>query len=339
MKLKRIQHACILVAVFAVTFLTVAGVTAQQSAPSPYDLIAAVNSLRAQFGVGGLSANAALMNAAQAHSAYQAAIGTWSHTGSGGTDETARAIAAGYGSGGSVSCDEAVAVGNLNNTVNDIVFSFWSDYTHRDLVLTNNRYVDIGAGVVEKNGLVYYTVDVCVSGSSSINQPDQSASTPAAPLNAATVDLTQQIVGVITSTPGDDGAVYHVVQPGQAPWSIANAYGLTIARLAEMNNLSTDNPVLFPDQKLVIMPSFTPSMTPTITNTPPAPTRTMAPTSTPRPPTVTPTPQPTATLTPRSLLPDLPDLDSMNLRLAGYILIGICVVGLAAVLITTFRSR
>lgn len=131
----------------------------------------------------------------------------------------------------------------------------------------------------------------------------------------------------------------HVVQPGQAPWSIADAYGLTIALLAEMNNLPTDNLVLFPDQKLVIKPSFTPSMTPTITNTPPAPTRTLAPTSTPRQPTVTATPQPTATPTQRSFLPKLPKLDDVNLRLAGYVLIGICVLGLSAVLITTFRSR
>ena len=339
MQLKRIQRALILLAALAAILLPSLRVTAQQSIPSPYDLIAAVNSLRAQSGVAGLSANGALINAAQAHSAYQAAIGTWSHTGTGGTDETARAIAAGYGSGGSVSCDEAVAVGNLNNTVNDIVFSFWSDYTHRDLVLTNSRYVDIGAGVYEQDGLVYYTVDVCVSGSSPGNPPGRSASTPAPPLTAPTVDLTQQIVGVITSTPGNDGAVVHVVQPGQAPWSIADAYGLTIALLAEMNNLPTDNLVLFPDQKLVIKPSFTPSMTPTITHTPPPPTRTLAPTSTPRPPTATTTPQPTATPTQRSFLPDLPDLNNINLRLAGYVLIGICVLGLSAVLITTFRSR
>ncbi len=339
MQLKSVQRILIFLAALAAVLLPAVSVTAQQSAPSPYDLISAVNSLRAQSGVAGLNANGALMNAAQAHSAYQAAIGTWSHTGSGGTDETARAIAAGYGSGGSVSCDEAVAVGSLNNTVNDIVFSFWSDYTHRDLVLTNSRYVDIGAGVYEQDGLVYYTVDVCVSGSSPGNPPGSSASTPAAPLNAVTVDLTQQIVGVITSTPGNDGAVVHVVQPGQAPWSIADAYGLTIALLAEMNNLPTDNLVLFPDQKLVIKPSFTPSMTPTITNTPPPPTRTMAPSSTPRPPTATTTLQPSATPTQRSLLPELPDLDNINLRLAGYVLIGICVLGLSAVLITTFRSR
>lgn len=339
MQLRRSYPVLIVLAVLAAVLLTVVSATAQQSAPSPYDLIAAVNSLRAQSGVAGLATNAALMNSAQAHSAYQAAIGTWSHTGSGGTDETARAIAAGYGSGGSVSCDEAVAVANLNSTVNDIVFSFWSDYTHRDLVLINSRYVDIGAGVYEQGGLVYYTVDVCVSGSSPVTRPGVNASTPAAPLTAPTIDLTQQIVGVITSTPGDDGSVYHVVQPGQSPWGIAEAYGLTIPLLAEMNNLPTGNPVLFPDQKLVIRPSFTPSMTPTITNTPPAPTRTMAPSSTPRPPTLTATPQPTATPTPRPLLPRLPELGGSSGSILGIVLIGICVIGLAAVLITTFRSR
>lgn len=225
MQLKRVQRALILLAALVAVLLPALSVTAQQSIPSPYDLITAVNSLRAQSGVAGLNANTALMNAAQAHSAYQAAIGTWSHTGAGGTDETARAIAAGYGSGGSVSCDEAVAVANLNNTVNVIVFSFWSDYTHRDLVLTNSRYVDIGAGVYEQDGLVYYTVDVCISGSSPASQPSTGASIPAAPLTAVTVDLTQQIVGVITSTPGMTARWSMLSSPGRRPGALPMPMG------------------------------------------------------------------------------------------------------------------
>ena len=56
-----------------------------QAAPSAADLIAAVQALRASKGLAPLIVEPTLMSAAQAHSDYQASIGTWSHVGAGGT--------------------------------------------------------------------------------------------------------------------------------------------------------------------------------------------------------------------------------------------------------------
>jgi uncharacterized protein YkwD len=50
-----------------------------------YQVIALVNAVRAAYGLPDYTANAALMSAAQAHSEYQASIGSATHTGKGGS--------------------------------------------------------------------------------------------------------------------------------------------------------------------------------------------------------------------------------------------------------------
>jgi hypothetical protein len=84
--------------------------------------------------------------------------------------------------------------------------------------------------------------------------------------------------------------VVHEVQPGQALWSIAIAYGVTLQEIYSLNGLS-EGAVIRPGDQLVIvaaLPSPTPTQTVTPTRTlPPTPTR--RPTQTPAPPTLTPT--------------------------------------------------
>ncbi len=63
---------------------------------SAYDVIAAVNQVRAANGLAPFEINGALMAAAQAHSDYQATTGSASHTGSGGSSPGSRASSAGY---------------------------------------------------------------------------------------------------------------------------------------------------------------------------------------------------------------------------------------------------
>jgi LysM repeat protein len=108
-----------------------------------------------------------------------------------------------------------------------------------------------------------------------------------------------------TSTPGADGSVYHVVQPGENPVSIAEAYGIDLGTFLAQNDL-IQNPLIFPGDTLVIR--LAPTATATIDATPTrAPTRTPRPTRQPTstrtalPPPGTPTespPQPTSTPTP-----------------------------------------
>ncbi len=52
---------------------------------SSYDLIAAVNALRASNGLPPLQTDGSLMAAAQSHADYQASIGSWTHTGANGS--------------------------------------------------------------------------------------------------------------------------------------------------------------------------------------------------------------------------------------------------------------
>jgi LysM repeat protein len=95
---------------------------------------------------------------------------------------------------------------------------------------------------------------------------------------------------LVTATPNPDGSVVHEVQPGQALWSIAIAYGVTLQEIYSLNGLS-EGAVIRPGDQLVIvaaLPSPTPTQTVTPTRTlPPTPTR--RPTQTPAPPTLTPT--------------------------------------------------
>ena len=78
---------------------------------SPSEVIQLVNQLRRANGLPRYEVNSALMAAAQAHSEYQAAIGSVTHTGAGGTRPRDRAIAMGYGGGGSVFVSENIMGG------------------------------------------------------------------------------------------------------------------------------------------------------------------------------------------------------------------------------------
>ena len=78
-------------------------VQARPQTVSAYDLINAVNALRASRGLPAYSINSTLMSVAQAHSDYQAAIGTVTHYGPGGTRPFQRALAAGYPVAGDLS--------------------------------------------------------------------------------------------------------------------------------------------------------------------------------------------------------------------------------------------
>jgi len=158
-----------------------------------------------------------------------------------------------------------------------------------------------------------------------------------------TGDATQEeIVPVVTSTPDPSGKIVHEVQPGQALWSIAIAYGTTIREIAILNGLDPENPVIYAGQKLVIQLGATETATsatqaspsPSITNTP-RPTSTRKPTGTPRPTrtaTVTPTP------TEKPFFPQVQALQSVDRRSVGIGIIAVCALGLILVAVSSFKK-
>lgn len=87
---------------------------------------------------------------------------------------------------------------------------------------------------------------------------------------APTLDIIQPVE---VATPQADGSVVHVVQPGQALWSIAIAYQTTIQDIRTLNDL-TEQTVIIPGQELLIFPAGSqPAQPSTATLTPsPVPT-------------------------------------------------------------------
>ncbi|NSW51267.1 MAG: LysM peptidoglycan-binding domain-containing protein [Anaerolineae bacterium] len=328
--MQRIAFVLLTLLTVAMIFLFIPAIAMPHVSASPnqeaaaYSLIAAVNDLRSGNGVLILSENTLLNIAAQTHSEYQAALGYWTHEGPGGSNETDRAFAVGYGGGSSIACDEAVAVASSDKDAAYIVYTLWNDYVHRDVVLLNTKYTEIGAGVAKgSDGLYYYTVDVCVASGGSQISPTQPAS------QTTRIAPGQTFTPLMTATPREDGSIWHVVQPGEYLFLIAVSYGITELELATMNGISPSNPVIFAGQELLIRRAPTPTVTPTITNTPRPPTRTPRPTITPRPTRETSTPQntPTLTNTPTPLPPFLQKINSIDQRTWGAIILGVSVIG------------
>jgi LysM repeat protein len=329
---KRYDSYCFLlltVVLLVIQPIGLSGVRASSPAAiATWELIDTVNALRSANSRATLIADNQLMIAAQLHSDYQAAVGYWTHQGADGSDETARAAAAGYGGGNAIRCDEAVAVASDNRDAAYIVYTLWGDYVHREVVLLNTRYVHIGAGATQgADGLWYYTVDVCVIEGESPANPTPASGTTQQP-GATPVEGTKE--PIITTTPQEDGAIRHLVQPGETLWEIALSYGTTVLSIASLNNISPSNPQIYAGQLLLIFQAPTPTSTPTITTTPPPPTRTPRPTQTPLPTRVTSTPRNTPTVTPTATpLPEYYQfLDTITRQQWGMIIIGVSLLGI-----------
>ncbi|HSB65858.1 MAG TPA: LysM peptidoglycan-binding domain-containing protein, partial [Anaerolineales bacterium] len=224
---------------------------------------------------------------AQGHSDYQASIGSVTHTGAGGTRPRDRAAAAGYGGGATFFISENIA-GGTNLSVDGAISMWLGDDPHIQTMLSAN-YQEIGAGVAEADGFVYYTIDAAyVAGSG--NYTPRNTSTPGGP-------TALPYFAVQTVTPMPDGSIIHVVQAGQNLTLIAKAYGITVAEIMDLNYLTNAN--IYEGDKLIIRKAGTPAPTATATATS-TPTRAATPTHKPTR-TPTPTSSPVVTVTEASL--------------------------------------
>jgi LysM repeat protein len=300
----------------------------QLQVPTASDLIVAVNSLRANNGLKPLEVNISLMAAAQNQAEYLASLGGSNivngHQGPDGSLGRDRARAAGYQFSQGVEVVECWAVGNTQTSLNTIIYDQWGDQAHMDVML--HKYgKDVGAGVVEKDGTVYYILDVgTLWGVSSVEGAPASGTPPAI---KPTQNKTPQVVPVLVSTPKPDGSISHLVQTGQALWSIAIAYGVTVKQLQVLNNLS-ENARIYAGETLKIRLVNTPTPTPTITPTPRIPTRTPIP------------PQPIGTALPNN--PGLSAVSSaggIDRTTLGLVLILVCGLGLVLVILGVLRRE
>ena len=236
----------VLPAIFALPATSVA------QAGDAWQLIADVNALRSAYGLPPLDVNNALMSAAQGQSEYQASLGTWTHSGPGGSRPYDRAVAAGYGGGARVFVSENVAMGidlSTNRTVNEM----WQDSIHLESMISP-LYTHIGAGVAQADGWVYYTIVVgYIAGSAGSGSVQEIPSSPVGTETDTTpLPAVIPVEPISIATPAADGSIQHVVQPGQFLENIANAYDVELDELLALNGLVPQT-VIFPGDKLLIL--------------------------------------------------------------------------------------
>lgn len=305
--------------IFACLLIPSQVVSAQ--AGSATDMVNAVNNLRAQNGLPAYEFDAGLMASAQQHADYMASIKTVTHTRADGSTPS------------DLGFIENIAAGN-DLSVLTTIYSFWTDSAHwSTMVGISAGYA--GAGVSIVDGYVYYALNVRRASSGSYIAPPTSS---ASSVSAAAVQTTPQpvVMPVITSTPMPDGSVIHEVQSGQALWSIAIAYGAKIADIIGLNQLAA-TPIIYEGDRLIIFPSSTPTLTPTITQTPVPATRTPSLTPTPKTPTLTPSITPTPTATPHVFI-SLDNLKNVDRKTIGIAMIAICALGLIFVVISSLKK-
>jgi len=243
------------------------------------DLIAAVNSLRIANGLPPYNPHPILMQIAQSHADYMAAIGSVTHYGPNGERPFQRALNAGYPVAGDLTLggffSENILAGQF--TAERAVEIWQGDAPHLNTMLSPNLQ-DIGAGVTKVGDFIYYVIDASLASNGPVNYtPEFPVGTPGTP------DISQFIVPVVTSTPDESGMVYHEVQSGQSLWAIAIEYGTKIDEIRKLNNLQTGAPI-YPGDRLLIWKDVVltpvetvitslPTIYPTASNTPKPPTQ------------------------------------------------------------------
>ena len=218
--------------------------------PSPYELIQRVNWMRNANGYAALVIDPILMGTAQATAEYMAYNKYYGHYGS--TRE--KLIAAGYGAGDVAWGTENIAWGS-NMDLDLVLSEAWNDPLH-SIPMVNPNYKHIGAAIVEADGEIFYVLHAGYTSNGiyqpqTFTTPDPNA-TPDLTGTPATSAVSQLVIAVATARPDADGRVVHVVRSGQTLWSIADAYGMSVADLAAINGLLADNPTIYVGQKLLI---------------------------------------------------------------------------------------
>lgn len=251
-----------------VIFLPFDGISAQPSKQPPLqssanDLIAAVNALRATNGLPVYTVNSILMQVAQDQANYMAATGQVAHR----PGLTQRILDAGYPLAGDLSLGgfRAENITGGNKTAAQAVQGWTGDSLHLNTMLSPNL-TEIGAGVAQVGDRYYMVIDCARPTTNGAPQaftpnPDDSATESFAPSDF--------IVPITTSTPNENGMVYHEVQYGQTLWAIAIEYGVKIDEIRALNNLGTTTEI-YQGDRLLIRKDAPPSpmlATSTVTNT------------------------------------------------------------------------
>ena len=219
---------------------------------SAYELIAAMNSLRASNGLPALIEDPIIDAVAQNTAQTMAANEMSSHIG----NISGRLASAGYGAGSTVFGTENFAMGFQSI---DQIMQVWSDPAHM-LPAVVAAYCNVGAGTaISPNGMTYYVLQAAYTSGKSCGSYTSGGTTGSqgSGTNSSTGPVISQYISPVKiSTPDASGKIFHIVQAGQTFWSIAIAYKITIKDLKSWNNL-TDSATLKIGEKLFIPGSNT----------------------------------------------------------------------------------
>jgi LysM repeat protein len=241
---KTIQWILILV-ILAGLLLPVGRVMASQlAAPNledvtAFDLIMAMNTLRASNGLPALIEDPIIDAVAQGTAETMAANNMSWHIG----NVSGRLQSAGYGGGAKVWGTENFAVGHMGI---DQIMLVWSDESHM-IPAVNAAYCNVGAGTAKAaNGFTYFVLQAAYTSSKSCGEYTSPTGPKTNPSGGTTDEgraggVSQLVVPVKLAKPDAEGRIYHVVQPGQSFWSIAVAYKITIKDLETWNNISSNS--------------------------------------------------------------------------------------------------
>ncbi len=208
-------------------------VTAQSSAS---EIIQLVNNFRLANGLPAFTINNSLMIAAQQQANYMAANNIYSHTGAGGSSPQGRAEAAGY-----VGWVSENIVGGTSLTA-DKGLIWWQNSPVHYAALVSTRYTEVGAGSASGYDQNFYALVV--------GQPSNSPAAAApAPNNGQTGAI--RVLPFNFAQPGEDGSIVHVVQQGQALWTLAAYYEVSLQDILLYNGLS-DDALVNPGDKITI---------------------------------------------------------------------------------------
>lgn len=285
---KKILLASILsLALVSIGFARVQVADAQESTPTPAELINEVNALRLANGLNALAAHPALMQIAQGE-ANGIASGMPGHWRPNDLTLGQWMMTLGYPLSGDLSQDGYRSENwTPAQTSKDAVQSWLGDEPHTNTMLSPYRS-DIGAGIVATEDGFIFVIETALQTTSGQMQSNASAILTGIPLTqqaynagatlaAENGTLPQYSLPVAIATANLGGDVIHEVQYGQTLWSIAITYGTTIKEIQRLNNWDSDD--VYVGQQLLVMKGATPP--PQVTPASPTSTfSTLQPTST-----------------------------------------------------------
>lgn len=212
----------------------VVGETTAVQAQSASAIYQEVNQFRTNNGLAPFQYSSALAAAAQNQANYMAANNIFSsHIGAGGSTPQSRASAAGY-----IGRVTENIVGGTGLTAPRGLTWWVSSPVHYNTLITS-RYQEAGTGFASNGTDNFY---VLVVGQPSDAPPPPAADTSPAPLYITPITLAQ---------PGEDGSIVHMVQEGQALWSLAAHYEIALSDLLLFNSLPA-NAIVRPGDRITI---------------------------------------------------------------------------------------